>query len=1158
MPLRQLYPDPENTAEDEALVDIVAVHGLNPRSKPDQEHAWDTWRTPAGPEGKLWLRDELPKELPHARIFLYEYNSTAVYGKDRTTFLDKVNAFLEAMRIDRRKTPQRPLLLLGHSLGGLLIKQALINAHNNEKYQDIKLATQGLAFFATPHDGGRQSLVNIGQIAAKIALNLGFQRGDNILETLREGSMFSDLMHEHWKQRLLEYPIVSFWGTLDNIVPRESTSFGLPGKHENVVSLQASHGGVCKFGTSLQDRDNFKLVQANIQDLYDGAIENDDFEDQKSAAGALCCLLRQIFREKPALLQDSILAQYGEDGDKLLQSFRELWRILVSITTHHGSGQIVCILDALDECEEQDRRLLVETLNDFYLAKGTNANLKFLTKLPMIHLRGEGPSESEKIAKEIDLVVGARITQLCEKLRLTEGEENVMKREMTQNPNRTYLWVYLVFEVLEACAGHSSTQIEAHIRNIPPTVDDAYEKILSRSPDKKKARKLLHMVVAAKRPLKLKEMAVAMTIQRNHTSYSQLNIEPEERLRIWVRELCGLFVSIVDDKVYLLHQTAAEFLVERTGDEDAQGALLDEDNSRSEWKCSISPESSNLILGSVCAQLLLFTDIVDDVGKHLDADLEITTMSLKILDRNFPFFHYSVDHWNLHLGDVSRTKDLPSSNMLQLCSGSETACFVQIPKLWGHIRPYKHATALTPLATASILRLAPITRHLLELEPTNVNKRDPILKLSPLSWAVLGGRRTVFDMFIEAEDDYQKTVHPLKRLLGRSYVDFDARNYSAPDTWPDTPLKGPDTPLGWAVYLGEEYIVKKLLETGRVMVKKEMLFGAAMEDREDILKALLKTGRVRVRCKAEDGRRLLSWAISHGAVRVTKYLLETGKFDMKKETQPWANELSGLAYAAKHGADDLLRLLLATGQADINLRNDASGGRTAISFAAEAGAQECIRLLLAAGNVEVDAMDLYMRTPLCYAARGGHEGVVRQLLATGEAVVDAGDKYNRTPLSYAAEAGHEEIARQLLARKADINAGDPSGRTPFLYAIRSGRERFVVDLLDVGDVDVNTRDLDGYTPLSYAISYGLEGVVRQLLATGKVDVNVSTWDGYSPLRIAIVLKRLDIVKALLETRDIIIRPEYLDFEWEWERRGHVFDRNDVEQFTKVLKAYEAE
>ncbi|RSL62510.1 hypothetical protein CEP54_005682 [Fusarium duplospermum] len=220
MPLRQLYPDPENTAEDEAIIEYaLRVYIRLSISNPPQHR-----RT--GPDGNLWLRDELPKELPHARIFLYEYNSTAVYGKDRTTFLDKVNGFLEELRIDRRKAPRRPLLLLGHSLGGLLIKQALINAHNNEKYEDIKDATQGLAFFATPHDGGKQSLVNIGKIAAKIALELGFQKGDNILETLKLS----------------------------------------PGR--------ASHGGVCKFGTNQQDRDNFKLVQANIQDLYDSAIRN--------------------------------------------------------------------------------------------------------------------------------------------------------------------------------------------------------------------------------------------------------------------------------------------------------------------------------------------------------------------------------------------------------------------------------------------------------------------------------------------------------------------------------------------------------------------------------------------------------------------------------------------------------------------------------------------------------------------------------------------------------------------------------------------------------------------------------------------------------------------------------------------------------------------
>ncbi len=204
-------------ANDRNAHSIIAVHGLNPWNKNAEEHALDTWRTPAGDGGRLWLRDKLPQKIPDARIFLYKYDSTAVYSQNRKTFVDKVNGFLEEVRLKRIDTPRRPLLLLGHSLGGLLIKQALVNAYSNEKYQDIKLATQGVVFFATPHNGGRGSVVSIRQTAAKIAISLGIKKGDNILEALEEGSMFSDLMDEQWKHRLLDYPIVFFWGAFDRV-----------------------------------------------------------------------------------------------------------------------------------------------------------------------------------------------------------------------------------------------------------------------------------------------------------------------------------------------------------------------------------------------------------------------------------------------------------------------------------------------------------------------------------------------------------------------------------------------------------------------------------------------------------------------------------------------------------------------------------------------------------------------------------------------------------------------------------------------------------------------------------------------------------------------------------------------------------------------------
>ena len=143
-PLRQLYPDPNanDTARNTAHVEyvpshlrltsltkssIIAVHGLNPGSGNDIDHAWDTWRKPSGPQGRLWLRDDLPDSISESRIFLYEYRSIDVYGGNAVAFIEAANELLIAIRAERVGVEDRWLLLLGHGLGRLLIKQAMVN-----------------------------------------------------------------------------------------------------------------------------------------------------------------------------------------------------------------------------------------------------------------------------------------------------------------------------------------------------------------------------------------------------------------------------------------------------------------------------------------------------------------------------------------------------------------------------------------------------------------------------------------------------------------------------------------------------------------------------------------------------------------------------------------------------------------------------------------------------------------------------------------------------------------------------------------------------------------------------------------------------------------------------------------------------------------------
>lgn len=63
--------------------------------------------------------------MSEPRIFLYEYNATALYGNDRDTFIGKANELPEAIQIERGDAGTRPIIFLGHSIGGISSALAL-------------------------------------------------------------------------------------------------------------------------------------------------------------------------------------------------------------------------------------------------------------------------------------------------------------------------------------------------------------------------------------------------------------------------------------------------------------------------------------------------------------------------------------------------------------------------------------------------------------------------------------------------------------------------------------------------------------------------------------------------------------------------------------------------------------------------------------------------------------------------------------------------------------------------------------------------------------------------------------------------------------------------------------------------------------------------
>lgn len=96
---------------------IVAVHGLNPLNT--EFHAEHTWTA----DGKLWLRDFLPKDLPNARVLLFGYNSNVAFETSIAGVREQALNLLNRLKLKRGDAVDRPIIFVAHSLGGIVVKR---------------------------------------------------------------------------------------------------------------------------------------------------------------------------------------------------------------------------------------------------------------------------------------------------------------------------------------------------------------------------------------------------------------------------------------------------------------------------------------------------------------------------------------------------------------------------------------------------------------------------------------------------------------------------------------------------------------------------------------------------------------------------------------------------------------------------------------------------------------------------------------------------------------------------------------------------------------------------------------------------------------------------------------------------------------------------
>ncbi|KAF8526900.1 hypothetical protein BU17DRAFT_82342 [Hysterangium stoloniferum] len=244
-------------------VDIVAIHGAG-------GHRERSWTAKGSSQTWLGHKDMLPRNIRNARILTYGYNTAWDEKQSYYDAMKKQARGLIADVMEYRKItttpPNRRIIFIAHSTGGIVLKFALILANDpcanlSEDYQSFARATAGILFLGTPHQGTE---------TPSRLVNLYFtNRRPNT-------SLTRDFM-THWnklQKRLLPYNRISdnyitkFYfeghptslpdGSRDVLVPRWSAVVQ-GAVNAEAVMLNKNHSDLAKF-KSYEDNDYLSIV----------------------------------------------------------------------------------------------------------------------------------------------------------------------------------------------------------------------------------------------------------------------------------------------------------------------------------------------------------------------------------------------------------------------------------------------------------------------------------------------------------------------------------------------------------------------------------------------------------------------------------------------------------------------------------------------------------------------------------------------------------------------------------------------------------------------------------------------------------------------------------------------------------------------------------
>ncbi|KAG4441488.1 hypothetical protein IFR05_003015 [Cadophora sp. M221] len=316
-----------------------------------------------------------------------------------------------------------------------------------------------------------------------------------------------------------------------------------------------------------------KTIKDHIVLSFFFNARGDDIE--KSTIGTYRSLLQQLLEHLPALqsIFDSLDLSSSSFSADYQWNVESLKTLLEQAIRSLGDNSVVCLIDALDECEEEQVRDMIqffEHIGDLAVSNGIRFRVCFSSRhYPYITIRnglelelGKQQGHSQDITNYVETELKIGKSKAAQQIRV----------ELQEKASGIFMWVVLVVGILNKAydCGYVHT-LRRKLQEIPGDLHELFRDILTRDTHNKDELVLcIQWILFSKQPLSPEQL--------HHAILSGVNLEavaecdPEEITKDVVKRFIldsskGLAEATAskEQRVQFIHESVRDFLLKENG-----------------------------------------------------------------------------------------------------------------------------------------------------------------------------------------------------------------------------------------------------------------------------------------------------------------------------------------------------------------------------------------------------------------------------------------------------------------------------------------------------------------------------------------------------------------------------------------------------------------